>query len=204
MDEEKVVFTDDSLIDSALNVGAWMVQKAVMKVAPDVFRAHYWRNLEAGKYRYQKPRGMVRAKQVFVTYANNGGAVEALPGMESSIELGRYGDELHYVVTGGEIVLSMVPTVSVEDGLHILYVPTLGMADDDDDLDEDGLVTPLHMAVVLWAVKLLMPEGGEDNAKIDAEILSVLADIPTLYGHSDAGAELQIEGLGKELAGVSE
>lgn len=192
-DEEKVVFKDDSFVDSALNVGAWQVQKRVLRVAPDVFRKHYWRNLEAGKYRYQAPRGIIRVKQLFV----NG--VEASPGSENAIETGYYGDDLYYVHTGGEVVISRNPETTVEDGFHLLYVPSLAMAEDDDDLQDDGLVEPLHMAVVLWAVKLLQPEGGEDNKAIDAEIMSLLDDIPQLYGTNDAGTPMRVEGLGLEL-----
>lgn len=193
-DVEGIVFTDDGLIDSALNVGAQQVQKAVMKVDPDAFRVHEYRNVVSGKYRYQKPRGMIRVKQLFVN------DVEYTPGMERSIETGFYSDYSgHYVVTGGEIVITPCPDASVEDGFHLLYVPTLGMSDDDDDLDDDGLVTPLHMAVVLWAVKLLQPEGGEDTTRVDAEIIALQAEIPTYYGDSGSGAPFEVSGLGLEL-----
>lgn len=201
IDEEAQVFPDPGHITSALNVGAWQVQKRVMRVAPDVFRKHYYRNLEASRYRYQQPRGFIRPKQLFVKYRSTGGWVEALPGAENLIETGYYGSELRYAVTGGEIVLSIIPDVAVEDGFHLLYVPSLGMAEDDDDLQDDGLSEPLHMAVVLWAVKLLLPEGGEDNTKIDAEIVSLLDDIPTLYGSLDSGIPIAVEGLGLELSG---
>jgi len=197
LDTEKVVFPDNGRIISALNVGAWQVQKAVMKVAPDKFRRHTFRNLEVGKYRYQLPRGHVRMKQVFVNYG--GGEIEATPGMEMLIERGTYGNDLHYVTTGGECVLSMKPDKSVEDGLHFLEVPVISMADDDDDLEDQGLSSALHMAVVLWAVKLLKPEGGEENKDLDAEILSVLGDISTCYGMDGSGDAVFIDGTGLGL-----
>lgn len=193
-DEEKVVFPEDGPIVSALNVGAWQVQKRVMLTAPDVFRRHYWRNLEIGKYRYQLPRGFIRPKQVFVA------GVQALPGLECAIETGDvYGDELRYVITGGELVISYKPTTALEDGLHVLYVNALSLADPDDDLQDQGLVEPMHMAVVLWAVKLLLPEQAEDAKEVDAEIGSLLADIPTLYGNS-GDTDFLVSGIGKELA----
>ena len=199
LDTEKVDFPDDGRIISALNVGAWQVQKSVMKVAPDVFRRHTFRNLEVDKYRYRLPRGHIRMKQVFVNYGHGGGEIEALPGMEMLIERGRYGSELRYVTTGGELVISVKPDVSVEDGIHLLEVPMLSMAAEDDDLEDQGLSASLHMGVVLWAVKLLTPEGGEANKDLDAEIISVLADIPTCYGMAGAGEPIEVEGTGLGL-----
>lgn len=198
LDEERIVFPEDGRIVTALNVGAQLVQRAVMRGAPDAFRKRYARNLESGIYRYQLPRGFIREKQVFV----NG--FEASPGMEAWIETGRYGSELRYCITGGELVISPVPGKSVEDGLVILYVPALGMAEPDDDLQDLGLVEPLHFAVVLYAVKLLQPAGGESNKDIDAELGLLLADVPTYYPTQGIGQPLEVEGLGLELSGISD
>jgi hypothetical protein len=187
-DEEKKIISDDGFITSALVVAAGLVQAEVKRVAPDVFRRHYFRNLEQDKYRYQLPRGFIRMKQVFI----NG--VPADPGTERSIELGRYVDA-RYVVTGGEIVITPKPTTPVEDGLHLLYVPALELSEPDDDMQDQGLVEPLHMAVILRAVKLLQPEGGESNKEIDAEISMLEARIPELYSGYAVNEPLEVEGL---------
>jgi hypothetical protein len=187
-DESKQIIQDEGFLTSALNVAAGLVQAEVQKVAPDAFRRHYFRNLESLKYRYQLPRGFLRMKQVFIN------SVAADPGTERSIELGNYGDDPRYNVTGGEVVISPMPETAVEDGLHLLYVPALEMAEDDDDLQDMGLVVTLHMAVVLWAVKLLLPEGGEDNREIDAELNMLMARIPELYG-AGVVEPLEVEGL---------
>lgn len=202
-DEAKEQFTDDSPIDIALNVGAQQVQREVTRAAPDAFRRIYIRNLEANKYRYQWPRGFLRSKRLAIKY-DGANFTQMDPGVEDWIEDGTYAQQGVggiYAVSGGEIVIYPTPTLSVVEGFKLAYVPTLSMADDDDDLDDLGLVQPLHIAVVLWGVKLLLPEGAEDAREVNAEIKSVLSDIPSYYAGNSTGTEFfGAAGLGKELA----
>jgi len=192
-DSEKRTFPDDGHLTSALNVAAYQVQAKVMRVAPDVFRKHWFRDLLPNVYRYQLPRGFIRPKLVML----NG--VMADPGTERGIETGLYGSDPFFNITGGEIVISPKPETTVDNGLHVLYVPVLSLSGATDDLQDQGLVEPLHMAVVLWAVKLLMPEGGEENEKIDAEILSLTNQIPEFYGTHGSGEPLEVVGFSHEV-----
>lgn len=191
---------------SALNVAAQLVQKEVQKVDPDAFRRIYTANLEINERRYQYPRGFLKLKLLVL----NGVKAEAVPEewifMQGSREWANLlrSVEAGYALAGGELVIYPTPTANVEDGIELLYVPALALAEPDDDLSEFGLVEPLHMAVVLWAVKLLKPETGERDKDIDAEIREILTDIGTYYPLSPAGPgpahALRFEGLGKQVS----
>jgi hypothetical protein len=204
LDDASEDFTKGQRV-SAINVAAQLVQKEVQKVDPDAFRRIYTANLELDSNRYQYPRGFLKLKLLVL----NGVKAEAVPeewiflqGQRDNAMLLR-SVEAGYALAGGEIVIYPTPAANVEDGLELLYVPALGMSDDDEDLSEFGLVEPLHMAVVLWAVKLLKPETGERDKDIDAEIREILSDIGTYYPLSPAGAgpahAIRIEGLGKQV-----
>lgn len=193
---------------SALNVAAQLVQKRVQQVDPDAFRRIYTRNLQVNENRYQLPRGVLRAKRVAI------GGTRAIAVPEDWIlfpdreeqgfmaQLGAPG----YAIAGNELIVSPTPTADVEDGLVLKYVPALAMDAADDDLQDVGLVEPLHIGVVLWAVKLLKPETGERDPALDDEINSVLSDIGTYYPLHQPSAEpvsaFRAVGLGKELGGL--
>lgn len=198
----------DGDITSALNVGAQLVQVEIQKVAPDAFRRVYLRNSTANIYRYQVPRGLLRINKAFVRYTD-GAAFLAMSlttqGMiEDPASYLNDGSQtgVFYAVAGGELLVFPTPTTAVEDAIKLLYVPALSMSTKDDDLEDMGLAVTLHMAVVLWAVKLLKPEDAEDIKSVDAEIVKIMDQVPTLYGGSGmaGGPEMLMpEGMGLEL-----
>lgn len=189
-------------ITSALNVGAQQVQAVIEGVAPDAFEREYRTNILQGEPGYQQPRGFLRAKTMLLDLTNSGSFTEAdhIPvswvrtpkGTQRLAERGGY----YYAVSGGVIRLFPVPDRDVEDGLDLWYVPSLEMSEDDDDLETMGLLAPFHIAVVLWAVKLLLPEDGEPQADIDAEIGKIMARVPDLYGGNFQAPEMiEVEGI---------
>jgi hypothetical protein len=203
-DDQSEQFSDPR-IDSALNVGAQQVQRAVQLVDPDAFSRLYTRNLLTDTYRYQVPRGFLRHKNLIL----NGVPAVAIPEQWITLQdvdqrVGFYlqGVDSGFAISGGEYRIYPTPTADLEDGFKLWYVPTLAMNEDSDDLGDYGLVEPLHMAVVLWAVKLLMPESGEKAGDLDGEIRLLMSDIGTYYPASPAsvgpGHQIEVEGLGKE------
>lgn len=194
----------DRELNTALNVGAQQVQAEVRRVAPSAFTRTYYRNVETGKTRYQLPRGFLQLKRVWVKYDTD--YIPADPAsahqIEDQTDLANQGG-VYFHVTGGEVEIFPEPTADVEDGFKMKYVPALAMADDDDDLEDMGLLAPLHIAVVLWGAKLILPEDAEDVGTIDAEIGKIMSQVPSLYAGVEAGGieMLYPQGIGKELAG---
>lgn len=188
-------------ITQSLNVGAQQVQAAVEAVAPDAFEREYRTNVLANEPAYQVPRGFLRGKSLLLDLTGSG-AIEAdhRPVSWFRTPKGtRYMDQMggyHYGVAGGVLRVFPVPDTDVEDGISLWYVPSLEMAEDDDDLESSGLLAPLHIAVVLWAVKLLLPEDSESQGEVDAEIGKIMARVPDLYGGAFQAPEvLEVEGL---------
>lgn len=191
----------DAEITSALNVGAQQVQASIQKVAPDAFEREYRTNILQAEPAYQQPRGYLRPKTMLLDLTG-GGAYEAVyapiswfrtpRGTQQMADRGGY----FFGVSGGVIRLFPIPDRDVEDGLQLWYVPSLEMSDPDDDLEAMGLLAPFHIAVVLWAVKLLLPEDGEGQGEVDAEIGKIMAQVPDLYGGSFQAPEvLEVEGI---------
>lgn len=189
-------------ITSALNVGAQQVQAVIEGVAPDAFEREYRTNILQDEPAYQAPRGLLRGKTMLLDLTSSGSFTEAdhvpvswVRTPRGTVRMQQQGG-YYYAISGGIIRLFPVPDRDVEDGLDFWYVPSLEMAEDDDDLETFGLLAPFHIAVVLWAVKLLLPEDGEQQAEIDAEIGKIMARVPDLYGGSFQAPEyLEVEGI---------
>lgn len=190
-----------SEIRTALNVGAQQVQAVIEEVAPDAFEREYRTNVLSAEPAYQIPRGFLRPKTVLLDMTGSG-VVEAEhkpiswfrtpKGTNYMDQRGGY----HYGISGGVLRVFPIPDRDVEDGLRLWYAPALEMAEDDDDLETFGLLAPLHIAVVLWGVKLLIPEDGEQQGEIEAEIGKIQARIPGLYGGAFQAPEvLEVEGI---------
>ena len=194
-------------LDAALVVGAQQVQAFIEEINPEAFEREYRANIQAGKSRYQLPRGYLRTKSLLLDLDGDGNfetEVEKtrmwrIRQPSGRIALASEGG-VYYAVSGGVMSLSYTPQADVEDGLQLWYVPSLGMADDDDDLEALGLYAPFHIAVILWGAKLIMPEENEDQRSIDAEIAKIMDRAGPLYAGADAADEqLEVEGIGLEL-----
>lgn len=193
---------DEPMVLAALQQAALLVQKAVLRAAPDAFRTIYKSNLTATVYRYPIPVGLLRMKFVTLDYGGTGVYVKAERAREEDIETGVF-DEMgdydpRFCVTGGEISIWPTPTLTVTNGMRLFCSLCVTLTDDDDDPETQGLLQPLHLAIPLYAVKLLMPEDGEDQKGIDAEIREILSDIGSLYsgfGADSAPWQINPEGI---------
>ena len=200
MDPQRQRFSQAE-VDSAINEASMLVQKEVMKASPDVFRRIYTRDLVANVYRYHVPVGLLRTKLLMLKYASASDYTKAEVSSEESIEnkeWDNWGEETpKFCIVGGEIVIWPTPNVSVADGLKLHYAPCLVFSDDDYDPETDGLVQPLHLGIVLYAAKLLMPEDGEDVKTINAELGEIFSNIGSYYsGGSPASAPISISPQG--------
>lgn len=201
--EDKRFANDD--IDSALNVGAQQVQAYIEDIDPDAFDREYRTNLVQDETAYQLPRGFLRPKTLLVDWKGTDNFQEITPTSVSRLRSPKwaalFSDTYYYAISGGVFRLKNTPAEDVEDGIQFWYVPSLEMADDDDDLEASGLFAPFHMAVILWAVKLLSPEEGEEIATLDAEIGKIMARAKSVYGGELHGPEeVLVEGIGKEYS----
>jgi len=201
----------DGDINTMLNVGAQQVQGAIDQINKNAFRKTELRNLVADEYRYAKPRGILRLKKFYLDYDGDGTYVAAKPTTEEMIEdpvkVTQLRDQggSYFVFSGGEFLIFPTPAEDATDGIKIVTVPVLAMDDDDDDLEDMGLVESLHMAVVLWAVKLLLPEDSEDTKMVEAEIAKIMeVAVPVYAGAGITGAleYVSVVGIGGELGGV--
>ena len=208
----------DGMITSALNLGAQQVQGAVDKVDPSAFYRTYQRNLQAGDHRYQMPRGLLKAKDLYLKYGDTVTSQFLLADRNFQRDIENPMSDLNqqgsgdgtpqFTITGGEVVIWPTPDVDVSDGFKLLYVPSLGFGSLEDEADTDladyGLVEPLHPAVWLWAVVTLLPNEGdsEGQKQVEWEYNKVMGKVETYYaGNGLAGGveEFRVEGIGLEL-----
>lgn len=201
MDPQHERFNESEVL-AALQQGALLVQKAVLRAAPDAFRTIYKRNLTASVYRYPIPVGLLRMKFVTLDYNGTGTYAKATRAREEDIETGVFADDgdydPRYCVNGGDISIYPTPTITVAEGMRLFCSQCVTLTDDDDDPETQGLLQPLHLAIPLYAVKLLKPEDGEDQKEIDAEIRELLSDIGDLYsgfGADSAPWQIMPEGI---------
>lgn len=189
-------------VDSAINQASLLVQKEVMRVSPDAFRRIYTRNLVSGVYRYPVPVGLLRTKMLMLDYSGSGTFSRAGTSPEDMIETGEWAEinepDPKFCVVGGEVVIWPTPSRAVTGGMKLYYAPCLAFSDDDYDPEVDGLVQPLHIGIVLYAAKMLMPEDGEDTKTITEELREILSNVGDYYsGGAPANGPgfIRVEGL---------
>jgi hypothetical protein len=190
-------------LNSYLNQAALRVWAAVRQVDSRAFHAQALRPISAGVDMYRRPRGLVKLKSLWAKY-DTSGFVRLDPTSEQMIDDEQIDEGRAVFANAGPFVrLWPVPTQAFDPGLEFRYLPSLSLGGDEDpdddriDLEDQGLVEPLHILVPLWAYKLVAPAEGESVRDVDAEIQQLQSEISLYYmgGVSDEPRDIRIEGL---------
>lgn len=186
----------DSDLNSILNEGCHLVQKEIMKLDPHAFIEIDTAPTVNGQNLYAKPTGLWYEHEVGIK-GTGGSTWEPYNRIEWSdtrlfpIPVIRRDDPYDqndyervsrgYVNVGRYFWINPAPTDAVADGLRVVYVPTVEMGE---DTDVPAIHQALHMAVVVWAQRLILGETHEDIDKVKDELRDLLGDLPEYYKSS--------------------
>ncbi len=169
----------DVQLNECLNLGLVETQKEIMKVDPEAFCFVDRADIVAGQEFYKWPAGTWYERELRilsgVTYTpmrriafteRADGAILSAPGPTyASFDRARF-------------VLCPIPTVSVIDGLEIVWVPTLTMA-------SDATVPPvhlgLHLAIVEFAEIIATADVGDTNEETIKDLARMINSIGQYY-----------------------
>lgn len=168
----------DTDVNELLNTAASLVQKEVLKIDRMAFARWEQRPLVKDQNFYSKPEFLWFFHEVAIKNTSAAGGYEALIRKDYNIARDITRGDPVYTQIGEFLGIFPAPTATLTAGLQLLWCPTLAMAVDTDVLP---LHPALHEAVVRWAQKLGMGDTDDPEAKVDATLHTLLADIPMYY-----------------------
>jgi hypothetical protein len=175
--EETADQWSDIQLNTALDFGVFQVEKAILGVDAEAFVHVYKINIESGKDWYPLPTSFVREIEVGLL---EGTGYSVIPAIEYAESRGANApaSDTRYSIIGRYIALTPVPSANLTDGLRLLFVPVLTMAEDTDTPDIPDV---LHVAAVLYAKMLLLEETGEPLDGTERQVARIMADLPLWY-----------------------
>lgn len=178
---------DDAALNEFLAHGVLMIEKEILKTSPQEFAKWATDDLEANKDAYPLPTDFIRELRIELKDA--AGDYQPQPCFEYDSLMD---DEPNgYAIMGRFIHLRPTPTAAVVDGLRLVYVPVLTMAEDS---DTPAIPDFLHIAAVLWAKTLANEETGEQVEATKARITEMVLDLP-LWMRPGRPGRIIVEGL---------
>ena len=187
---------DDADLNSLLNMALNRVQLGLMRIDPDRFIYKSTAPVVANDEYVELPSGFWNVKRVRFKSEAAGDWKRIKPStmklLTERLEGGTADpSDTHYVVLSKWILLTPTPSVSVNPGLELLWVPTLTMAADADVPDIPLLS---HMAVVVQTHIYALPEvGTTQRDELVAEYRDIMNDLILAWnqGGLDEGRVLQ-------------
>jgi hypothetical protein len=191
----------DADLNLALNHGLIELEKEILKVDPEAFSYIDRADIVANQEYYEWPDGIWYEREL--RYLNSSPALPLTYTSMRRINFNERADGAHtdasvtcYARFDRErFVLAPVPTASIVNGLEIVYVPSLSMAQ---DTDHPPVHLGLHLAVVLFAEIISLADVGDGSDETIKDLARMINSIPQYYLVS-AGtpARLVIEGIFK-------
>lgn len=168
----------DGDLNEILDVAVHKLQTRIMAVDPSAFVYIDNTPLVANQEFYPKPNGFWY-ELVFRILNSSTGLYERVSkrDYEFAESLGT-GSGPVYSHVGRHFAIRPIPATSVASGIQILYVPTLSMATDAEDLP---IHFGLHDAVIKQAQVLLLPETGEAYKEVAGLLAEDILSIPSYY-----------------------
>jgi hypothetical protein len=196
LQEEVADRWSDTNLNSKLNQGLVETQKEIMKVDPEAFSYIDRADQVASQEYYEWPAGIWYERELRVrnsdgTYSsmrriNFSERADAIAG-SSLLTYARF-DRKNFV-------LAPIPTTSVVNGLEIVWVPTLSMAN---DTDVPPIHLGLHIAVIEFAEILALADVGDTSEETIKDLARMINSIGQYYLVSaSTPARLVIEGVSK-------
>jgi len=172
----------DAELNFFINQGLTLVEKEILKIRAYGFLQWELYDLTANQQRYPLTVGSLYP--VYVGY--RGASTGTFTKLDRKNMLAVLdGSESGYAHAGREIILSSsLVTATVSQGLRVIHVPAIELADDVSTTEDKGIPMPLDLAAVVWAQELATPETGEGRKEAAAERMGLLADLP-LYLRTD-------------------
>lgn len=195
----------DAEIDTVINVALARMETLILKIAPDEFVSVYTKDLTSGDGYYEMPATTIhplmleRRDSTSSSYrrARRVKFADILDRLANSTTAAAETDETLYARVGRKrIIVWPTPTASVSAGLRLTHVDTLTLAD---ETDVPNLPVPLHIGIVYWSEIMLVGEGREEVKGSEAQLASLIGDIPMWYLQSgDRPDSLDID-LAKDI-----
>jgi hypothetical protein len=169
----------DVQLNEALNLGLVELQKEVMKVDPEAFCFVDRADIVAGQEWYKWPAGTWYERELRILSGTTYTPIRRIAFTER-------GDNSILAASGpsyasfdrSRFVLCPIPTVSVVNGMEIVWVPTLTMA-------LDTTVPPvhlgLHLAIVEFAEVIATADVGDTNEETVKDLARIINSIPQYY-----------------------
>lgn len=168
----------DTNLNELLEIALHQVQKEIMKVRGDAFMVEDSAPLVASQEFYQLPSGFWYELLVKFRTSTSSAYNTLKRGSYENFEDMDPDADVVYDIRGRFITFGPLPTVSVNPGFKIQYIPTLAFGS---DAAVPDIHLALHMAVVLFAQLLAMGETDESTSETAALYKSFVDDIPTYY-----------------------
>lgn len=200
LQEETADRWQDIDLNQCLNLGLVELQKEILKVDPEAFSFVDRADVVADQEFYEFPAGTWYEREIRLLSTTSplryGPALRRVSFPERADPTALSGASVVYArFDRSRFVLSPVPSVSVVNGMEIVWVPTLTMA-------LDTTVPPvhlgLHLAVVEFAEVIATADVGDTNEETIKDLARIVNSIPQYYLVS-AGtpSRLVIEGIDK-------
>jgi len=164
----------NSDLDRLMVLGMQEIQKRVLIVQPESFKAEDRADLVAGQDFYEWPAGVFAVKKLATGNPTDGysrlspiSLLEAEGGAPGFVPW----DQKYFQ-------LSPKPDASVVNGLQCIGVPTLTVYDDSEVLP---LPISLHMAIVLAAEVFALGDLGEASTRAKEELGPMIESIPGFF-----------------------
>lgn len=171
----------DSDLNETLDIAVHKMQTKIMAVDPLAFMYIDSTPIVSGQEFYPKPNGfwyefLFRIKNI------SSGLYEDVKKRDYTFATSlAAGSTQVYSHVGRHFALRPIPSANLAAGIQLIYVPTLSMATDAEDIP---IHFGLHDAVVKQAEVLLLPETGEAYKDVATLLAADVADIPLYYRQS--------------------
>jgi hypothetical protein len=178
---EAFQWQDEDLI-VYLNSAYQQVQKEILKVDSEPWLKIVTADITAGLEYYPVPTDCWYETELSIRDASsaNGTGWRKLWRRETAMVADSYDSmEQRYDRRGQYFFIRPAPTVGVTEGLKIIYVSMLSL--NLDDTSDPIIPVPLHMAIVVWAHRLLLNETDDDVDDIRQTLQDLLGDLSIYY-----------------------
>lgn len=177
-------------LDEAINFGLAMIEKEVLKVLPQAFCQWDLIDLESGKNEYALPTNFINVHQVkFLTSA---GTYVRAPGYQyAEIDSDDPPSGNCWAIQGRYLCIRPTPTADLVNGLRLIFIPQLTLAE---DTDVPPVPFVLHPGIALYAKAMLTEETGEPSDTARQAIVNMCADLP-MWWRPPILEHFTIEGL---------
>lgn len=181
LQEETADRWEDTDLNKNLNLALVEIQKEIMKVDPKAFLYIDRADIVEDQELYEWPAGCWYDVELRTLESGEYSPIDRIS-MHEKWQRDRDEDDgsrvTYYRYDSRYFGLAPTPSADVANGLELVWVPTLTMAEDE---DTPPLHLGLHYAVVLMAELISMGDTGDANDETVKELARIVNSIPQYY-----------------------